>query len=526
MEKNKNLQSGFTLVELIVVMAMMAIIFGALMNVVTPTNKFFTETEAFKDEVVLSEGLTNALAAEVRYATNVVVLQNYVGVPNIKGGKLAGTGDVVFDYALVADNDKTRGAFTNDYESKKNSTIARRKGAKGQILRFEIGALGVNFNVSNMLYSEDFYDKYNYEFSIAGKVDENNRGYIDFGVNMNDMVLDDTGSYVPNEDNYESSEFLYLKNINLNDNDGYQMIVKDFGGSTDDSDYVGYERIEADEGITASTDNQKGMFAKDDSNNVHTWIIYFKGSNVTAGQEVTLTFNPNYKDASGNDKEPVTFKGNVGKPFNQAPPKLPYATDFEYQLSDGHTYMRQFSHWTSSSDQTKEWSNADITAYIPMGDETFTAVYVDTKITYDVLFYNSNGTALLPGGENKVVSHGTKVVPPTVAPDPSKGDTVLWIDMTTGLVVDESEFNFITRDYTVSYMYTNKHTVTFTDEEGNVIATAYAYDGIEFTDIPSVPGKPGYTGKWVPEFGDADEFDITNITDDVNLVPSYTPIEG
>ena len=78
--KLKKNQDGFTLVELIVVVALMAIVFGALMNVIKPTNQFFQDSEAFKDEVMISEGLTDALADEIRYATNVVVLQNYVGV--------------------------------------------------------------------------------------------------------------------------------------------------------------------------------------------------------------------------------------------------------------------------------------------------------------------------------------------------------------------------------------------------------------------------------------------------------------
>lgn len=517
MNSKKNLENGFTLVELIVVMAMMSIIFGALMNVVNPTNKFFNEAEAFKDELVLSQGVTDALADEVRYSTNVVVLQNYVGVPNIKDGKISGVADVTYDSALLFENDLVRGALDNKYPSNKESTTSRRKGARGQILRFEIGNLGVNFNVCDMLYNEAYYDEYDYQFGVSGKVDENGRGYIDFDVTMNDMVSDSAGGYKPNDDNYQSSEFLYLKNINLDDSDGYNLIVKDFGGSTDDTDYVGFERADLNSSITSTTSYQDAIYTKDDASNVHTWIIYYKGDTISAGKKVKLTFDPNYTDKSNNPKTEVVYEAEIGRAFNQAPPVVPESGDDVYEV-DGYKYTRTFAYWTSSLDPDKHWTNADITAYIPMTDEKFTAHYDEVKASFDVIFCDSVGT-ILPNGKFERVDHGTSVIVPTVTPE-NPNNVIIWLDE-TNQIVDLTEFASIEKDYTVHAYECKRFVLSFESEDGSS-TSYYAYDGLVFYNTPLVPEKDGYEGKWVLE--DGSDFDPENITGDLTLKLSYTAI--
>lgn len=520
MNKKKNLENGFTLVELIVVMAIMSIIFGALMNVVNPTSKFFNEAEAFKDELVLSQGITDALGDEVRYSTNVVVLQNYVGVPKIEDGKLKGIADVTFDSALLFENDLVRGSLDNKYPKNTDSTTSRRKGARGQIMRFEIGSLGVNFNFCDMLYSEAYYDEYDYQFGVSGKVDENGRGYIDFDVTMNDMVSDSAGGYKPNDDNYKSSEFLYLKNINLDDSDGYNLVVKDFGGSTDDTDYVGFERAEAKAG-TSSTDYQNKLYATDDASNVHTWIVYYRGDSIKAGDKVKLTFDPNYKDASGNAKAEVVYEAEIGKAFNQQPPIVPDVNAKEDVFIDdaGYKHTRTFAYWTSSLDPEKKWSIADIMAYIPMTEEKFTAQYTQVKCSFDVTFYDSTGVTVLPKGEFKRVDHGTSVTVPSVTPA-NPDNVIIWLDE-TNQIVDLTEFASIEKDYTVHAYECKRFIISYTDEEGTK-SSYYAYEGLEFYNEPLVPAKEGYEGKWVLENGT--EPDYKNITDDMSLKLDYTAI--
>lgn len=521
MKKIKNNQSGFTLVELIVVMALMSIVFGALMNVLKPTNQFFAETEAFKDEVMISEGLTDALSAEVRYATNVVVLKNYVGVPKLDAeGQLAGIPDVKFDSAMLIDNDQVRGYYDKDYLANRSSTVARRKGARGQIVVFEIGGIGINFNVSSILANEDYYGDYQYNFDVSGKTDENGRSYIDFQVTMNDLVKSGT-SWVSSEDNYESSEFLYLKNINLKDNDGYTMIVKDFNNSTEDDDYIGFERTPVLNGV-ATTSCQSSLFNGSNSSNSHTWILYYKGGSIDAGKEITLSFDP-----GEGGLEPVNMTGYVGKAFNQVPPTFP-ETGYDKYESDGKVFTRRFVGWMSTAYPTEEpLTNEQIMAYIPLENETFKAVYSEADATYTVTFYDVNGTQLGEKIEN--IRHGESIssrIPTVSIPDDYE---LIWKHKgTVNDIVYFTEFDSVTNDYEVEpYFYKWKY-VHFYDESGKEIYVDMVMSGcaLDSSKIPEVPEKSGYTGVWVVKNPDgttsAPNFGVIN--EDLEIYPKYTEI--
>lgn len=519
--KLKKNQDGFTLVELIVVVALMAIVFGALMNVIKPTNQFFQDSEAFKDEVMISEGLTDALADEIRYATNVVVLQNYVGVPKLSiDGQLEGIPDITFDSAILIENDKARGSLESDYLTNMESTAARRKRAKGQIVVFEIGGIGINFNVSSMLYNEDYYGDYQYEFTATGKNDENGRAYIDFGVTMNDLVQGDSG-YEANEDNYESSEFLYLKNINLNDNDGYKLYVKDFHGSTNNDDYIGFERATATTATAAST-IQTAMFNGSNSNNVHTWIIYYKGSSVDATENVQITFDPGVGGSTS-----LTVNVQTGKAINMAPPSLPEPGYADYTGTDGKTYTRRFIGWTSTTNPSEEpLTNEQLMAYVAMADETFVAQYEDTDATYDVMFYDSNGIEM--GGGLQTVLHGESVTPPDMSatvPDDYEG--YVWkLYGSINDIVDPTEFAYVTRDLYVEPYYFNLYDVTFQDESGNIIEKISVMGGTDCTNVPAVPEKAGYAGEWkqVNTDGTLVSPTLSSVVSDIVCKPVYTEI--
>ena len=512
MKRNKNLQSGFTLVELIVVMALMAIVFGALMNIIKPTNKFFNDSEAFKDEVYITEGLTDALANEVRYSTNVVVLKDYVGVPKISAdGKLSGIPDVKFDAAILVENDQVRGAYTSTFPANTDSTSARRKKATGQIVTFEVGGAGINFAASDFLYTENYYDDYLYEFTVGGNNDENGKSFIEFDVVMNDLVKDGD-VYVSSEDDYKSKEYLYLTNINLKDNDGHQLIVKDFAGATDDAAYTGFERATANSG--AVTDIQKALYKTDDASNVHTWIIYIKDAVINSGSKVKLTFKPGDGGTNAVVKEVKT-----GKTLNVLPPVLP-ESGYENYERDGNTYTRKFLGWYKEGDDTRVYTNDEMMLYTAMTDETFIAKYEEVSANYTVEFYDTVGNMI---GVTNSVLHGDAVTPPDMSSSIPSGYThYMWkIKGTANSVVDFAEFSNVTRTLIVEPYYYNKFTVTFYNEDG----TEYQKltDIISGTGItaPSVPEISGKTGAWYIKGTDTIP-DFTSITADMEIEAKYT----
>lgn len=528
MKNNKSNQGGFTLVELIVVVALMAIVFGALMNVIKPTNQFFKDSEAFKDEVMVSEGLTDALAGELRYSTNVLVLKNYVGVPKIDAnGMVEGIPDVKFDSAILIENDNVRGSYESDFYEGSNSTatVGRTKRARGQIIKFDIGGLGINFNVSSLLTPEDYYGDYNYFFTADGKNDENGRSYIDFGVTMNDLVSEN-GNWVINEDNYTSSEFLYLKNININDNDGFSMVVKDFHNSNQNDDYVGFERTAAVPGVTTSTAQQAGLFNGSNSSNTHTWILYYSGDVINAGESIKLTFDPMEGGANA-----VEMNAQVGRPFNQMPPTFPEPGKDTYVDDEtGKPYRLRFVGWKSVSYPTDEpLTNEAIMAYIPLEDETFQAQYVAADATYKVTIYTTDGAVFF---EKDGITFGTDIS--GYIPDYSYlinhtgYDGFYWMSNNGTGVSDiiTVDFTNIVSDLSIKPYFYKNHNVKFYDEDGNVVHEEQVKTGFGVVNSVEVPAKAGYSGVWKikNDDGTLSEAVLSNITDDINLVPEYTLI--
>ncbi|MDD4690028.1 MAG: cellulase family glycosylhydrolase [Eubacteriales bacterium] len=60
------------------------------------------------------------------------------------------------------------------------------------------------------------------------------------------------------------------------------------------------------------------------------------------------------------------------------------------------------------------------------------------------------------------------------------------------------------------------HTITFTDEDNNIVATRVVLDGRALTDIPAVPAKTGFRGFW-------SILTYTNITQDMTITATYEP---
>lgn len=519
MKNSKKLESGFTLVELIVVVAMMAIVFGALMNVIRPTNQFFNTNEAFKDQIMISAGLTEGLGDEVRYATNVVVLENYVGVPEINAdNKLPGDpySKMTFDSAVLLDNQHVRGANLGSFDPA--GTAARRKGALGQLVTFIINGDGIDFTESDFLYGEDYYSDYQYEFSASGAIDENGLSYIDFGVNMSDYVVEG-GGFVYGDDPYESSEFLYLKNINLSDSDGYNLVTIDCASSVDDTYYndLGINRVTAAPG--GLTAEQRSYYEKDDAANAHTWILYFKGRTISPAENVTLTFDP--MDGGPAPEDRTVRKGK--NPNTVLPPDdLPKHGYENLTTDDGSVMKRQFDHWYCVTDG-KDYTVAEIQNAAWLDDTEFQAMYVLVDPQYTVTFFDEAGVEL----QQDTVMFGDSVTPPSVVV-PAGYDGVIW--KTHGSdrsIIDDSVFSYVTGDIEVEpYFYKNLK-VTFYEDDGSVIQQFDVKSGLAFDTylIPAIE-RTGYIAEWVTRAADGTEGtpDYAVINDNLDVYAKYTPI--
>ena len=83
MNNKKNLK-GFTLVELVIVGTIMVMIMGMVLNLIQPMNRFYQRTQNLADANDIGGIVMDTVDNSVRYATDMVILEDYAGVPLMK----------------------------------------------------------------------------------------------------------------------------------------------------------------------------------------------------------------------------------------------------------------------------------------------------------------------------------------------------------------------------------------------------------------------------------------------------------
>ncbi|MGN0598717.1 MAG: InlB B-repeat-containing protein [Oscillospiraceae bacterium] len=146
------------------------------------------------------------------------------------------------------------------------------------------------------------------------------------------------------------------------------------------------------------------------------------------------------------------------------------------------------------------------------GNITVEAEY--TAIEYTVTF-KADGTTV----STQTAAYGQTVATLPTVPDKT-GYTGKWM-------YNGSEFTastVITGNITVEAEYTaNEYTVTFIANNDSIMTTRTAAYGTTVTDIPDVPGKTGYTGKWM--YNGSEFTTSTVITGNITVEAEYTAIE-
>lgn len=171
-------KKGFTLIELIIVATIMVMVMGAILNFIRPMNKFYERTQNMDDTNDICSILMDNVDDQLRYATNLIVLQDYQGVPQLSDGFLVdSSGHPSFKAkltdVLIIDNNAIRGSQLAGYDAQ--GTVAHRKGAKGCILRARINDAGIDIDNMNILRSEDLYNDYGCKFDASLQVSENGK---------------------------------------------------------------------------------------------------------------------------------------------------------------------------------------------------------------------------------------------------------------------------------------------------------------------------------------------------------------
>lgn len=212
---NKN-QKGFTLVELIVVMALMAIIMGAVMAIMSPTAKFHNKVENTTNQEAVCIAVGDAIANEIQYARKVAVYYN----------------------------DTNSGAPSSEYTKllKINNTGSRsgsKKGAPGVVTKSD--ADGTN---SSVIMGEPFYGEDAYSITVGEYNSDSEKCFLMLDFEGCPMKYEG-GAYVKNTDViYNYSKSISFTNINNGDmlkNTNVSFSVNE--GTDDSAIYIYYEPI-------------------------------------------------------------------------------------------------------------------------------------------------------------------------------------------------------------------------------------------------------------------------------------------
>lgn len=508
--KNKN-KKGFTLVELIVVVCIFGIIMGAILNMIKPTQQIYNDTDATMETNLKGSGLANYLDDHLRYSTNILVLKDYCGVPDVSAIGTLGGDTTPYDSCIVIDNNNLRGYSLTNYSGDDTDTAQKRMGATGCLIDVsQITSGGFNFNNSKVAMGLDYYDVYKYDIT-AGINTIDDMYTLDFSIDAYQPDYSN-GSYTYVKTKFSKEASVNLTNINIDKGDTYKM--RGFIDFSTAADYTTYPQASAPSGVTTQ---QSVYYDTTNANNTYTYIFYNKNSTGSGTQyEVQYVY-------AASDPDPNYAGKSVGSPVNVKKGALLKNAP---TLAPRNGYANPY--WLDEDGKT-----VDFTAGVVINrSQVFTAVYppVSPVPTHIVTFKNLDGTVFQ---KNACSEGGPATAPGTPKDfDTEKQDWVEWNTASdgSGLTPDKVIVN---DDSLVFYpIVKNKHKVEF-KVNGSIETTSYVSDGkcaIYPNNVPVSSDASKVFDKWVVE-GTNNDITVTPVVSDTIFVAvfkevSTTPAEG
>ena len=132
---NKKNEKGFTLVELVVVIALLTVMMGAILQLMGPIRQVYNTTLNTVNTKTAGETIIGYIEDKTRYATDMLVLKNYEGVPQISPIGTSETFKVgacsaPFTECIIVDNNHLRDEMFADFS---NDTLTSRKNCRGTV---------------------------------------------------------------------------------------------------------------------------------------------------------------------------------------------------------------------------------------------------------------------------------------------------------------------------------------------------------------------------------------------------------
>ena len=401
--KKKN-NSGFTLVELIIVVALLAIMMGAILKLLDPIRSVYKDTYDTVNTKTVGETMISFVEDKVRYSTNVLVLENYVGVPKITpvlGKKSAKVGASKYEYTnvIVVDNTNIRGSMFNDYKGDTATTYAR-KNCKGCI--YEIKDIGESDTLdltkaSAGTLGEDIYGDYDHDIKI-NTVDEDSLAYLSVDVLSTPKKYDGSGYVRDDENNFKAQRSFDLVNINISEkkvNRTHDRYALDKCTDFDDTpDYTSFpQETNVPGGLTSK---QQKYFETTNPNNKYTYIFFVINKTDSTKCAVNFMYDPSDPSPAYAGKAVAGCDYNVtaGQTLNTA------AVNHIKSVLDGRS--GSFSGYCITDGENK----VDLSTYTINDDITFIVTYSkdENAVYHTAKYYNPDGSLVKDDEGNPVTS--------------------------------------------------------------------------------------------------------------------------
>ena len=534
--KRKN-KKGFTLVELVVVMCIFGMILSCILNFIKPANEVHNDVQATMDANVISSGLIEYIDDELRYANNVLVLQDYIAVPQVSDKGYVGDYNIPFTNCIMIDNTHFRGYSTKGYSGSDDDTDAKKVGATGCVIKInKLDEEGFNFNNSSVVKGEDFYDKFKFNIQVGTNViDEDSENYEELAKkNYYDTSLKsiqvsvetsypvwknghyefvkkfDRGSDEGNEEDKTKNRgaVISFTNINLDKHDKRDLEVVKVSKSLNPTQSAGvwsskgFPVASAPAGATAQ---QAEYYAK--STEHFTYIFYSRNSAGLADTGCTLKFVTDTPTANTQVAPPITgfTKGEVFKSFPSAPSISGYSS----------------SYWCAPDGTVVDPS----VGYTVTADSTFKLVYVKDPepSPYTVTWIEADGSSYPTPGPVPIGKTATNG--PPVKFDPNKKavneETGGWVEQGTGKTLDQVP---VDRDVTFVADLVDKYPVHFKFSDSKTVDGTPVIKGkyaTTPTEIPDPPAEDKQFEKWVLQGDESKDITTVPITAETTFVPKF-----
>ena len=304
----KTNKKGFTLIELIIVSTIMVMIMGAILNFIQPMNNFYQRTLYNSDANDVGNILQDTFESQIRYATNICVLEGYEGVPAVVDGYLRdSTGgkaiNAKYTDVIVIDNDSLRGSVMAGYDE--NGNVAHRKRARGQLLYAPLNQAGIDMDKLEIVGGEPLYSDMRCEFE----------GYLNIDDAKNNCLTLSSKLYKPegNGTSYDFNKVIFnqkrdfeLVNINLRSD-----VITKYSKYSAEYYTTRVDTNDPTKYLAQTLDYAK--FAREStSTSSNPNVSYLYNGNDENGNAISFTYIFYTKSVPDNDKVTITVKHEDG----------------------------------------------------------------------------------------------------------------------------------------------------------------------------------------------------------------------